>query len=50
MKARCAFRTEQSQLRGEQDDVLHFLQSCMDDIHRDMLSGDNDTGRHIMPC
>ena len=50
VKAGCAFRGEQSQVRGGQDDVLHFLHSCMDDIHRDMLSGDNDTGQHITPC
>ncbi|DBA92593.1 hypothetical protein WJX77_006764 [Trebouxia sp. C0004] len=37
-------RSEQSQVRGGQDEVLHFLQSCMDDIHRDMLLGDNDAG------
>ncbi len=50
VKAGCAFRSEQSQVRGGQDEVLHFLHSCMDDIHRDMLSGDNDTGQQIMPC
>ncbi|KAA6417714.1 MAG: hypothetical protein FRX49_12300 [Trebouxia sp. A1-2] len=39
-----SIRAEQSQVRGGQDEVLYFLHSCMDDIHRDMLSGDNDTG------
>jgi len=50
VKACCAFRSEQSQVRGGQDDVLHFLHTCMDDIHRDMCSGDSDTGQHITPC
>lgn len=35
------FREQQSQLRAGQDD----LQACMDDIHRDMLSGDSTQGQ-----
>ena len=34
-------------MRGGQDEVLHFLQACMDDIHRDTLSGDSIAGQLI---
>lgn len=38
-------------MRGGQDEVLHFLQACLDDIHRDMLSGNSTAGQlAAWPC
>lgn len=44
----CTYRSEQSQLRAGQDEVLHFLQTCLADIHRDMLAGDDGTGKQTI--
>lgn len=44
----CMYRSEQSQLRAGQDEVLHFLQTCLADIHRDILDGDNGTGKQTI--
>ena len=41
-------RNEQACLRGGQEDVLQFLQACMADIHRDMLSDESGTGQLLI--
>ena len=44
----CMYRSEQSQLRAGQDEVLHFLQTCLADIHRDMLASGDGTGKQTI--
>ena len=41
------YREENSRLQGAHSDVLQFLHRCMDDLHREMLSGETGTGTGV---
>ena len=38
-----------SESRWGQDEVLHFLQTCLDDIDQDMLSENTSNGELLTP-